>query len=414
MERAGRIVLNTALMTVIVLCYDPSYAKNIMANSCSYSDVQSAVNSSSSGDSIIVPSGTCTWQSSLQIPSQKKILLQGGGIGVTEIVKSGTVIDLSNSGSRVSGFTFTDGTIYVDGQDWRIDNCRFHSNNNIFREGVTARGITRGIHPSGVIDHCEFFNTRVLVYGCGRMLAEGDDQHVLWSQPLSLGSGNNVVYVEDSTFTATVHSNAIDANYGGRYVFRYNTVNDTYIEAHSVQGDNRAAMRWEIYNNTFNQNNRSMWVPMFLRGGTGVVFNNTVTGTWGTGAIALDNVRSCRNVGVPAMCDGTSPWDSNQSGQAGYRCRDQIGSSTDQWTWSSSNPYPPQSFEPAYEWNNSYGSNAVSFYQHGCAESKAHIQPNRDYYINTPRPNYTPYTYPHPLVASWSSTSSMKNLRVLP
>ncbi len=95
----------------------------------------------------------------------------------------------------------------------------------------------------------------------------------------------------------------------------YNMLNDIYVEAHSVQGNNRAARSWEIYNNTFNQVSKAMWVPMFLRGGTGVVFNNTITGTWNTAGIALDNVRDCETREVSGRCDGSSPWDGNQAGQ---------------------------------------------------------------------------------------------------
>ena len=62
----------------------------------------------------------------------------------------------------------------------------------------------------------------------------------IWAQPLGLGT-NNAMFVEDCFFHFTKFGNAIDANYGGRYVFRYNIINDAYIEAHSVQGTHRAS-----------------------------------------------------------------------------------------------------------------------------------------------------------------------------
>ena len=220
--------------------------------------------------------------------------------------------------------------------------------------------------------------------------------------------------MENCTFNGVANSvNAIDANYGGRFVFRYNTLNDIYVEAHSVQGNNRAARSWEIYNNTFNQVSKAMWVPMFLRGGTGVVFNNTVTGTWNTAGIALDNVRDCETREVSGRCDGSSPWDGNQAGQSGYPCRDQIGRSTDSFLWTTSTPYPPQALDPAYAWNNKLGTSDVLFFHHNnCAN---HIQSGRDYYNNTVKPGYAPYTYPHPLVqGGFSSTvAPPENLHVV-
>jgi len=386
-------------------------AATIRAASCSQAAVQTAIDRASSGDTVRIPAGTCSWASVVSIPSSKKIVLQGEGLSATIITVSpaGEVVNTAQSGSRITGFTFNNGYIIVDGDGWRVDHCNFY-NASTFNEGVIAFGQREARHPTGLVDHCSFFNSRVSVVGWAGLSA-----HALWAQPLNLGTGNAVVYVEDCSFVGTVHSNAIDANYGGRYVFRYNTVTDTYVEAHSVQGDNRAARMWEIYNNKFIQVNRGMWVPMFLRGGTGVVYDNTLSGTWTASGIALDNVRSCENRDISGKCDGSSPWDGNQAGGKGYPCRDQIGRSTDNYLWTAATPYPPQVLDAAYAWNNKFGVNDVLFFQHSCDESVAHIQPSRDYFNNIRRPGYTPYTYPHPLIQGWtpSGISPPLNLHVV-
>jgi hypothetical protein len=105
------------------------------------------------------------------------------------------------------------------------------------------------------------------------------------------------------------------------------------------------------------------------------------------------------------MCNGTSAWDGNESGQVGYPCRDQIGRSTDQWLWTASKPHPPQALDPAYAWNNKHGNDEVVFLQHNCDENKTHIKIGRDIFNGIPKPGYTPYTYPHPFRASDSSES---------
>jgi len=175
-------------------------------------------------------------------------------------------------------------------------------------------------------------------------------------------------------------------------VFRYNSVTDSYIEAHSLQGHTRACRRWEVYGNTFRQVDRGSWTPVFFRGGTGVIFDNTLVGTWSQPSVTFDNVRSFEPRGDTGQCDGSSPWDGNQLAN-GWPCRDQIGRSTDAWLWNDGvNPYPPQASDPAYIWNNT-----------GFGATKVHngtgpwIQLNRDYYEGTPKPGYTPYRYPHPL-----------------
>lgn len=412
MKRKKSLLIFLALAGVILIISNTG-ATTINATSCSQSSLQAAVNSATSGDLIIIPDGNCTWSSAISIPSTKKITLKGAGIDSTVIVTSNALaINTNQSGSRLTGFTFKGGWVQADGDGWRIDHCKFSSESTALN-GVMIRGDRENYHPTGLVDHCIFHNTRVVVIGWAGLMA-----NALWAQPLNLGSGDNVVYVEDCTFTATIHTNAMDANYGGRYVFRYNTVNDTYVEAHSVQSAvNRAAMKWEIYNNTFNQKDKAQWVPMFLRGGTGVIFNNTLTGTWGKASIVLNNVRSCPAINTnitQGWCDGSSFWDNNTPAMNGYACRDQIGRSTDLWVWTAANPYPPQTYAPVYAWNNKYGNNDVGFYVHegveGCSANAAHIVSNRDFILGQ-KTEYTPFTYPHPFVRDWEMQAP-SNLRI--
>ncbi|MCK4528734.1 T9SS type A sorting domain-containing protein [candidate division WOR-3 bacterium] len=286
-------------------------AATINAASCEQMDVQAAIDSASNGDTVVVPAGEGTWDSGVSIPDDKNIMLQGAGMDLTIITRSstGTAVDLEKTSSRVTGFTFNEGRVSTSGSGWRVDHCKIISDEGMV--GVMVRGTIQGVHPDGLVDHCTFQNARVVVMGAAAMLHEGPQQHYLWVQELDLGT-DRAVYVEDCTFTYTVFGNCMDANYGGKYVFRYNTINDVYIEAHSVQGENRATIKWEIYNNTINQVDRSMWTPFFIRGGTGVVFNNTLTGTWTSPRITLDNVRTFTEASGGGFCNGGSPWDGNE------------------------------------------------------------------------------------------------------
>lgn len=366
----------------------------INAKSCSQPAVQAAINSSISGDTVIVPSGNCTWTSNVGIPSGKEITLLGAGIGGTVIsLDVGLAVNISTSGSRLSGFEFnfnSKGTgVFVSGTGWRIDHCEFD-----FR---TAGGKGIGVNAdnsnlyyptwelSGLVDNCVFYDARNLATGSAVPgVRDPTKSWAIWSAPTDLG-GVSAVYFEDNTFYMEQFGNLMDGNYGGVYVFRFNTVSKGpysgfVIEAHSLQCTCRGFKKWEVYRNTFNGN--GAYKAFFLRGGTGVIFDNDVTGTWSGYSITLDNVRSYTDAGgTVGLCDGTSDWDGNEGigDEAGYPCRDQIGRGADSFSWPASAPYPSQPLEPIYAYGNTPSSVTASVN----ANSAHHIKANRDYY------NYT-------------------------
>jgi hypothetical protein len=382
-----------------ILCFflmcSVGWAATINATDCTVAAINTAITASSTGDTVTIKGGTActaTWADAVTIPSSKKITLQGSGMDSTVITGGDgwKAIDMTTSGSRVTGIGFISiagnsatAAIAVDGDGWRIDHCRFSS--DIFQVSVSVYGLRENNHPTGLVDSCIFHNMRVIVDGfVGGSIPTA---HALAAQPLNLGSGDvtpvpaGVVYIENNTFTYNVgdSANAVDANAGGRYVFRYNTLNGTYVEAHATLYSDMGTRKWEIYNNIINSSDQTIFVPMELRGGTGVIFNNTLTG-FSMQRIQLDNRRSCETTSTGGLCDGSSPWDGNTTGLSGYPCRGQIGRSTHQWNWTTENPYPPEELAPAYAWNNRIDTNDLTFVQSGCALSIEHIQPNRDYY----------------------------------
>ncbi|HOB32667.1 MAG TPA: hypothetical protein PKH32_07300, partial [Verrucomicrobiota bacterium] len=130
--------------------------------------------------------------------------------------------------------------------------------------------------------------------------------------PTALGSIETVV-VEDSTFDVNYMGNQIDANYGGHFVFRYNYVTNSQVQAHAVQGNNRGSRKWEVYGNTFVGNNSSWaWTPMFLRAGTGVIWSNRIVGHYTQPRIVFDVRRGAEGPkGAGGKADGSSQWDGN-------------------------------------------------------------------------------------------------------
>jgi hypothetical protein len=383
-----------------------SAGKIVYAASCSQGDVQAAIDDADDGDTVLVPAGTCAWTSpAYQTPavriSEKGITLRGAGIDQTIIVDA-TGDDWYNESLirvdgvvgkpfRITGFTFSEINrpapvlIYGDCKNFRIDHCEFDNPTDVSSTGLITSGDTYG-----VIDHCTFVESRMVVRGSG---------DAAWQQPLSLGTAN-AVYVEDCTFDRT-HGNAVDAHNGGRYVFRANTITNTYIEAHSnCPSGLRATFSYEVYSNTMVAAIRT-YRPFSLRGGTGVIFGNTITGKYTSPHIHVDNQRSCMGEdGLTCLppwdrCDGDSIYDGNELDGQGYPCRDQIGRATD------SGRTTPQALEPLYEWDNTVNGviDAADIILNPvmCDLMTHHIKEDRDYYNDTPRPGYTPYVYPHPL-----------------
>ena len=362
-------------------------AATINAASCSNSDIQSAINSARSGDVVLVPAGDSPWSGNVKIPDNKKITLSGAGVDATTVRNTGPStlkLNIGHSGSIISGFTFYDIHINAGLGESRIHHNKFCSAS--LGSGITfsSNNFSEYQAPQGLVDNNQFYNCRVVILAGRTMMANSQ-----WTLPFSLGTKTNTVYVEDNIFynTSARPLNAIDANYGAAYVFRYNTIYGTGMYqntmAHSVQGNNRAARKWEFYGNLNHTEVATYNVPYFLRGGTGVVLYNKTTGLWKKNKIGLDNVRSASAKGTGGICDGTSSWDGNQDA-TGYPCRDQIGRGPDSVVWSASpaGPYT-QALMPAYAFINRDEDNTeVSFYVLRAAHAK-HIKQNRDYYDYT-------------------------------
>jgi len=293
-------------------------------------------------------------------------------------------------------------------KNFRIWDCRFRNlsttgNTIILMFGNWSDGAS---HQYGLVDSCEFTNGRILVSaGTG----EGS-----WKEPTNLGS-DRAIYIEDCVFRRPNRKagNILDSNNGARYVFRHNDVEDAYIMAHSLQNGwknhfARGTRLVEIYGNTFKAARQAYqhWAAMFIRAGTGVIFDNQVINEPGVTpfahAVVIDNVRSFREAsGNLGMANGSNPIDGNIEPN-GYPALDQIGRGRD--AGELIDPIPrygatnrtPQALEPMHIWNNRLGGEVREPRVHnGC---QIHIQKGRDYDI-TPKPGYLPLPYPHPLRA---------------
>ncbi|MBN2005853.1 MAG: hypothetical protein JXA21_21020 [Anaerolineae bacterium] len=414
----------------------PPGGRILYAASCAQTDVQAAVDAADDGDLVVVPPGHCTW-TTLQAHTPSLLIEKKG---VTLFAAEGSVviadetgpnwheepiIVIDASGFRITGFTFTgmkrrsstEKAIQMSGdcRGWRIDHCTFDVSASEIGEqgsGVTLTG-------KGVVDHCTFLNTYTSVVFMG----DGDAS---WERPPALGSAG-AIYAEDNVMnnTAIVGDGATDGYNGARYVFRHNTVLNARAGHHGFDsGGYRSPHSFEIYANTFHWTVPNSWYTWRSRGGTGVVFDNVITGDVSGGlSFGVVNYRTCccnwctnvdpaapgypctpftacaaplhSNCGQWGRCDGQNPLDGNLDA-TGYPCKDQTGRTTD------SDGDGIQDAAPVYVWNNTLnGADAQLTVSDpwGCdTPSMAdHIQEGRDFFNGIPRPDYMPYVYPHPL-----------------
>jgi hypothetical protein len=403
-------------VALLILTSGPlAHAALITASNTSVAAVEAAINAAADGDTVMVPAGTATWSSEL-ILHAKAIKLLGAGIDKTVITfglpDNTQMIDVAGPTNRsvtISGFTFNDsgtiqhyaGLINAAGANWRICSNKF---SNLQYNGVATRGMA-----SGVIDHCIFVapsdtGSANGVSMVGDSSASGPGSS--WTTPPAFGSGN-YVYIEDCTFDfAYVGNGAYDAYGGARYVFRHNNVTNTWLNHHGCDtGGYRSTHSYEIYNNTLTSTKNLTWFFEF-RGGTGVIFSNECHTSFSVGnQIVLDNYRSAIGyfgdlLSPWGYVTGSNPYDGNTDG-TGYPALDQIGR-TSPTTFTGSNSIQPAS--PLYCWSNNFNGTpmmaAVDVLVNSTPSVTNHLQANRDFFNNTPRPNYIPFTYPHPLVGT--------------
>jgi hypothetical protein len=369
-------------------------ASTIRAASCSQPDVQAAINAASDGDTVTVPGGECQWNSKIFLNNE--IIVVGAGIDKTVIIDHGFEVADDTDNWRISGFSFRTSNSQITAihagawkssegvRAFRIDNNEFDG----YRYAIEIDGWS-----TGLIDHNQIRR--------GGIRCDGDDD-AAWERDTNLGT-DDFIFIEDNYFTndnVNTFLHILIGSRGARFVFRYNTIEEigTYIaDAVDTHGychgpNDRGHRAFEIYRNTFIRAVDGCCRALFLRGGTGVVYENTFDEMEGRyvwqsihAPIFLVEYRASRWGGTsetcPAECDPKQWCESDP-------CYDMIGRGKD------------QEDEPVYFWGNvdHQGNLVVPYVEPGSADF---IELGEDYFL-THKPDYLPYPYPHPLTQAGS------------
>lgn len=352
-----------------------------------------------------------------------------------------TITEDTSFDTSISEIHFMSGTtggdqIYLtrngsSGQAILIHDNMFENGSPEIIDGNTNRGV---VWNNSFIESPFSLNSGIRVSD-----SNGTAMPFSWTTTSTMGTadttGQNNFYVETNDFEADGQISDWDSN--ARAVVRYNFLNNSSGSTHGADTSWVGQRHFEFYNNVgiFNTYtdgstaNMNWW--MFVRGGTFVFTNNTLPAItsqdWGAKPdINLTVMNLNRN-------SGENPcWGYNTTGGADYHAPRQVGMGY--VTGNGTANYPPDNCtnctndqggyyvgdsEPAYGWGNSRSPLTVNLtdYPNGAQSSctggtpdvtSNYIVLNRDYFNGTtPKPGWSPYTYPHPLTQGTGTTGSV-------
>jgi len=274
----------------------------------------------------------------------KPMLHLRGGAGEACTTQVG---GLAMLGVRDTEDTGQDYGLVISGvKDFRVDHAYF--------EGFGFAGVRVEWNSRGVIDHTIFLdNFKSAIDNLGYGVAVYRNA---WDPDPHPGD-DEAIFIEDSLFVGNRH--AIAASAGAHYVFRHNQVlggvEACGVDAHGMgYGSSHGTRYVEIYNNLISDPVYD-WCGVGIRGGSGVIFENSIQGYQNPILLILE-------------------WGTPDKYKAEYPALDQV--------------------QELYVWDNHSDGKLI---QPQVDETgQGFIEAGRDYFTEE-KPGYVPYDYPHPL-----------------
>jgi MYXO-CTERM domain-containing protein len=355
-----RVLLASALATIPTT---PAAALELTADSGSSADLQAAVDQvkAAGGGTVRIPDGDFPLTDDVKMPDGVSLI--GAGEGVTILRGGGAVVvDPRFYGRldrffRISGISFLDAgakaiTIHHATAGFRVDHCTVEISGGA---GIAVKQSSRGL-----IDNCTI-NIDGSYYG---ITVTGTDT---WAASVDglLGS-EDAIFVEDCVITGTDgYHHAIVGHGAAHYVFRYNTLSRSkghHVDAHGPgYGPDHGTRCVEVYRNTIEgYADAPPQKAMGIRGGGGVIFENTVEDFQNAVALVLES----------------------GSDTASYPVADQVH---ELWIWGN-NLVDTASEVTVISMGGVDG---------GTATAREFIQEDRDFFLSA-KAGYVPHAYPHP------------------
>jgi hypothetical protein len=320
----------------------------VAAPTCEAPDVQAALDGAPKGATVRLPAGTCVWSQTVTAANDD-VTLRGAGEGATILLSAvdGTFLALrppaATSRVRVTAMTFSPAPgatatsnsppIYVAGACAK-EGCAHVRLDHLGLEGWAYYGwadpgnnftafLLRISDVFGVMDHVHahvLARGELANVGFTSYLGVGEFGDGAWASPDDFGT-ERFFYIEDSTFEvpaegqwALTDTDNAPAG-GGRFVVRHDVLKNFTVQTHGTEstGRTRGARAYEVYENELECSDANGCQLVNLRGGTGLVWGNSITtpGGFVSGFVSLGAYRTFADLGGWGRCDGTGPWDDN-------------------------------------------------------------------------------------------------------
>ena len=403
------------VMLVDATWYNALSGSQIVAASASEADVQAAIDAASAGDTVQVPAGSATWTN---LSLAKAIHLVGSGQGSTNITLNAgnSMVQQSDGITYIRGFSFTKTGGGNGSQAFTITGTWPTTRPIVIEEcdiTVSGSGMFSGLVQGGVVvakcnltagwDDSIFQMKTIDGFPAGSSTS--------WNTADTMGDndtdGESNWYFEDCYLYGGANQ-MFDADDATRVVWRYNQLHRTSYNTHGLGTSQVGVRHWEIYHNDCRWNRADDFVEadqlsnmnwfFYIRGGTGVVFNNVLDDINGSEWGDKDELRfwviaQTDNAGT-SYGDDSPPTAWTSAGTGDYPRQHQIGVN---WDGRASNS--GYFIDPVYAWGNTGdGANGSGGILDVGNNSGGVLVENRDFFNDgTQKPGYSPYTYPHPL-----------------
>ena len=338
--------LGVLLAGILLTSIPPSNGATINANSPSRADVASAVASASNGDTVVIPAGTASWTSRLEITKGITVIGQttiSGAGTATPTVNDQTIIldntprvNTTTSGilkftltptqsCRLTGITLRNGSNNTDNSNgvlsfestgntpnysMRVDHCHF---DNVHDRAMQISGWCYGVADNNVINS-DGANQSIYLHHAGIGGATNVWSDAGWADYPKFGTGD-FFFIETNTLTAnglSTTNGGIDSENSARWVARFNDFTNCRPGWHGTEGSRaRGTRAVEIYGNTLHW---TLLMTASNRSGPVIYHDNTYDGTGMHSLTAHSNFVQFREMGASGVeggnwesSDGTSP-----------------------------------------------------------------------------------------------------------